>query len=60
MVVTVPPAIANLPNGRYAVSGGTWVRVPDDTKFEDLDKVSAGVGSASTSSRLRKKTRDKQ
>ena len=38
MVVTVPPAIANLPNGRYAVSGGTWVRVPDDTKFEDLDK----------------------
>ena len=79
MVVMVPPALANLPSGRYAVSGSTWIRVPDDTKFEDLDKymtyerkrpespsagservpVSAGVTSVSTSSRLRKKTRDK-
>ena len=38
MVVMVPPALANLPSGRYAVSGSTWIRVPDDTKFEDLDK----------------------
>ena len=38
MVVTVPPALANLPGGRYAVSGSTWIRVPDDTRFEDLDK----------------------
>ena len=38
MVVLVPPALANLPSGRYAVSGSTWIRVPDDTKFEDLDK----------------------
>ena len=38
MVVMVPPALANLPSGRYAVAGSTWIRVPDDTKFEDLDK----------------------
>ena len=38
MVVMVPPSLANLPSGRYAVSGSTWIRVPDDTKFEDLDK----------------------
>ena len=38
MVVMVPPALANLPSGRYAVAGSTWIRVPEDTKFEDLDK----------------------
>ena len=38
MVVTVPPCLANLPGGRYAVAGSTWIRVPDDTRFEDLDK----------------------
>ena len=38
MVVMVPPALANLPSGRYAVAGSTWIRVPDDTKFEDLPK----------------------
>ena len=38
MVGMGPPALANLPSGRYAVSGSTWIRVPDDTKFEDLDK----------------------
>ena len=38
MVVTVPPCLADLPSGRYAVAGSTWIRVPDDTKFEDLDK----------------------
>ena len=38
MVVTVPPCLADLPGGRYAVAGSTWIRVPDDTKFEDLDK----------------------
>ena len=38
MVVAVPPALANLPTGSYAVAGSTWIRVPDDTKFEDLDK----------------------
>jgi len=38
MVVMVPPALANLPSGRYAVAGSTWIRVPDDTTYEDLDK----------------------
>ena len=38
MVVMVPPCLADLPSGRYAVAGSTWIRVPDDTKFEDLDK----------------------
>jgi hypothetical protein len=38
MVVTVPPCLADLPSGRYAVAGSTWIRVPDDTKFEDLPK----------------------
>ena len=38
MVVMVPPSLANLPSGRYAVAGSTWIRVPDDTTLEDLDK----------------------
>ena len=31
-----PPLLANMPSGRYAISGGTWLRVPEDTAFEDL------------------------
>lgn len=38
MVVMTPPALANLPSGRYAVAGSTWIKVPHDTRFEDLDK----------------------
>ena len=38
MVVMTPPALANLPSGRYAVAGSTWIKVPDDTRFDDLDK----------------------
>lgn len=38
VVVDWPPALANLPSGRYAISGGTWLRVPDDTVFEDLPR----------------------
>ena len=38
MVVMTPPSLANLPSGRYAVAGSTWIRVPDDTTLEDLDK----------------------
>ena len=33
-----PPILANLPSGRYAISGSTWLRVPDDTVFEDLPR----------------------
>ena len=31
-----PPLLANMQSGRYAISGGTWLRVPEDTAFEDL------------------------
>ncbi len=33
-----PPLLANLPSGRYAISGATWLRVPEDTTFEDLPR----------------------
>ena len=36
VVVDWPPSLANMTTGRYAISGGTWLRVPDDTAFEDL------------------------
>ena len=36
VVVDWPPALANMQSGRYAISGGTWLRVPEDTAFEDL------------------------
>ena len=39
MVVMVPPCLADLPSGRYAVAGSTWIRVPDDTKFEGSGQV---------------------
>jgi len=36
--VVWPPILANMPSGRYAISGTTWIRVPDDTTREDLPR----------------------
>ena len=36
--VVWPPILANMPSGRYAISGATWLRVPDDTTREDLPR----------------------
>ena len=36
--VEQPPCLSDFPSGRYAISGNVWIRVPDGTKFEDLDK----------------------
>ena len=36
--VDQPPLLSDFPSGRYAISGNVWIRVPDGTKFEDLDK----------------------
>ncbi len=38
VIVKMPPCLADTASGRYAIAGSTWIRVPDDTKFEDLDK----------------------
>ena len=38
VIVKMPPCLADTASGRYAISGSTWIRVPDDTRFEDLDK----------------------
>jgi len=36
--VDQPPLLSDFPSGRYAISGNVWIRVPADTKFEDLGK----------------------
>ena len=38
VIVKMPPCLADTASGRYAISGSTWIRVPDDTRFEDLEK----------------------
>jgi hypothetical protein len=38
VIVSVPPCLADTASGRYAISGSTWIKVPDNTRFEDLDK----------------------
>ena len=38
VVVDWPPILANMPSGRYAISGATWLRVPEDTTREDLPR----------------------
>ena len=34
----MPPCLADTASGRYAIGGSTWIKVPDDTRFEDLPK----------------------
>jgi hypothetical protein len=36
--VDQPPLLSDFPSGRFAISGNVWIKVPDDTKFEDLDR----------------------
>ena len=38
VVVDWPPILATMTSGRYAISGATWLRVPDDTTREDLPR----------------------
>lgn len=36
--VRMNPIIARLPSGTYAISGGTWIPVPENTTRADLPK----------------------
>ena len=38
VIVSVPPCLADTASGRYAIAGSTWIKVPPDTRFEDLEK----------------------
>ena len=38
LIVSVPPCLADTASGRHAIAGSTWIKVPDNTRFEDLPK----------------------
>jgi hypothetical protein len=38
VIVSVPPCLADTASGRYAIGGSTWIKVPADTTFDDLDR----------------------
>jgi len=38
VIVSVPPCLADTASGRYAIGGSTWIKVPADTTFADLDR----------------------